>query len=93
MANEIPTVVPQTIKFSEEETKEISEIRRGFDQATITLGQFYIQKIQMERNESELKKEYALLENQEKTFLEKIVAKYGEGTYDPKTNVFTPKKK
>ena len=93
MTNETPTVVPTTVKFSDEETKEITEIRRGFDQATIAFGQFYLQRLQMERNEVELKREFTLLENQEKTFLDKIVAKYGEGTYDPKTNIFTPKKK
>ena len=93
MENTTPSIVPSTVKFTDEETKEINEIRNGFDQATIAFGKFYLQKIEVEKAETELKREYSLLVTQEKTFLDKIVAKYGEGTYDPKTNVFTPKKK
>jgi len=88
-----PSVVTSAVKFTDEETKEITEIRNGFDQATIAFGKFYLQKLELERAEAELKHEFSLLEKQEKEFLSKIVAKYGEGTYDPKTNVFTPKKK
>lgn len=91
--NNIPSVVPSSVKFTDEETKEITEIRNGFDQATIAFGKFYLQKLEMDKAETELKQEYSLLEKQEKEFLNRIVAKYGEGTYDPKSNVFTPKKK
>jgi hypothetical protein len=31
-------------------------------------------------------------ETSEKTFLDRIVAKYGEGNYDNETGIFTPKK-
>ena len=94
MANDTaPSIVPQSIKFTEEETKEITDMRNGFDQATIAFGKLYLQKLDVERTEAELKQEYRLLEKQEKEFYDGIVKKYGEGTYDPKTNTFTPKKK
>ena len=88
-----PSVVSETVKFSDEETKEIAEIRQSYDQAVVVMGQIYLQKMQIEKNETGLKLEYAALESREKTFLEKIVAKYGEGNYDPKSNIFTPKAK
>lgn len=93
MENTTPTVVPSTIKFTEEETKSITEIRNGYDNATVAFGRLYLQKRVIEKAEHDLNNEYLLLEKQEKEFLEKIVAKYGEGTYDPKSNVFTPNKK
>jgi predicted transcriptional regulator len=93
MENETPTVAPSSVKFTDDETKEITEIRNGFDQATIAFGKFYLQKLDVERLEEELKREFVLLEKQNEEFFDKIVKKYGEGTYDPKTNLFTPKKK
>lgn len=93
MENTTPTIVNQPIKFSDDETKEISEIRQSYDQAVVIMGQLYLQKMQIEKNEVELKREYASLESREKAFLDKIVAKYGEGNYDQKTNIFTPKSK
>ena len=94
MENTTPTIVPpSTIKFTEEETKEITGILDGFDHAIVAFGKLYLQKVQMEKQENDLKHEYQLLQEQEKSFLDKIVVKYGEGAYDPSTGVFTPVKK
>jgi len=39
-----------------------------------------------------LNKKITAIENQEKVFLDKIVAKYGEGTFDINTGIFSPKR-
>ena len=92
MEKTTPTIVSQSVKFSDEENKELVEIKSGFDKATTEFGRLYLQKIEIDKIENSLKKEYSLLEKQEKEFFTKIVTKYGEGTYDPKTNIFTPQK-
>jgi predicted transcriptional regulator len=80
-------------KFTTEEQREIKSIRDGFDRATVTFGNLYLQKLELEKHEKQLQKEFELLQNQEKSFIDKVVAKYGEGTYDQATGVFTPGKK
>ena len=87
-----PPQVLTTIKFTEAEVKEISNIRDGFDKAVVSFGDLYLQKIEMETFENSLKAEYARLKAQEKSFLDKIVQKYGEGSYDSTTGIYTPKK-
>jgi hypothetical protein len=86
-------MVDSPVKFTGDEAKELAEIRVGFEKATITFGKFYLQRRDLEKAEAQLNAEMALLEKQEKAFLDRIVAKYGEGSYDPQTDVFTPKKK
>lgn len=88
-----PTVANEPTKFTNEESNELAEIRSGFDKATLAFGQFYLQKREVERVETNLNNELVKLEEQEKAFLDKIVAKYGEGMLDPKTQIFTPKAK
>ncbi len=94
MEKTAPTIVPSVgNKFTTEEIKEITDIREGFDKATVAFGKFYLQKRAIESFEKQLNEELAQLEKEEKTFLDKIVAKYGEGSYDPTTGIFTPNKK
>ena len=84
---------PQASKtFDSAEIAELSVIRESYEQITIALGQLEIQKREVAKNEKRLNEKLTSLEAQEKVFLDKIVAKYGEGTFDINTGVFTPKK-
>ena len=83
----------QTTKtFDSAEISELSVIRESYEQITIALGQLEIQKREVIKNEKRLNEKLTAIEAQEKVFLDKIVAKYGEGTFDINTGVFTPKK-
>ena len=42
-------------------------------------------------NEVRIEQKITAIENQEKVFLDKIVAKYGEGTFDINTGIFSSK--
>ncbi len=94
MENKLPSISNniEEVKFTTEESTEINQIRLGFEQATIEFGKLYLEKLSLEKAEEALKNELALLEKQEKEFYDKIVTKYGEGTYDTGTNTFRPKK-
>lgn len=82
-----------TKQFDKEEIKELTNIRAGYEQLTLNLGQVEIQKREIVKNEKRINEQLTSLEAQEKVFLDKIVAKYGEGTFDIGTGVFTPKQK
>jgi len=86
------TLYQQPTKFTGEEIAELGVIRQSYDQATIALGQLEIQKRNLRKNEVRINDTLTAIENQEKVFLDKIVAKYGEGTFDINTGIFTPKK-
>jgi hypothetical protein len=84
------TSIPKV--FDLEELQELSTIRESYEQITVALGQLELQKREVKKNEAKLNERLIATENQEKVFLDKIVAKYGEGTFDVATGVFTPKK-
>ncbi len=91
---ELPTnpTVNQPVKFSDEEIRELTAIREGYDAVVVALGQLEIQKRELAKNEARVNERLVAIENQEKVFLDKIVAKYGEGSFDIATGIFTPKK-
>lgn len=93
MENTEPTIINQAVNFSEEETREISEVSKDFENIKAAFGNLSFQKLAVERVEEDLKSKFRLLEKKEESFFNKIIKKYGEGVYDPKTNTFTPNKK
>ena len=80
------------IKFSDEEINELGNIRKVYDDVVIALGQLEMQKRELKKNETRVQEKLSATEAQEKVFLDKIVAKYGEGTFDVNTGTFNPKK-
>lgn len=93
---EIPTKPNQptsdVTRFTEEEMKEIKDIREAYERLTLSLGQLYLQKRELDNSERRINTELENTENAEKLVLQKILQKYGEGTVDPDTGVFTPRK-
>jgi hypothetical protein len=79
-------------KFSQDEINELATIRQGYEETTLALGQLELQKREVKKNETRINERLVAIENQEKVFLDKIVAKYGEGTFDINTGIFSPKK-
>jgi uncharacterized protein YlbG (UPF0298 family) len=87
------------IKFTDEEIKELNLIQDNYQEKYLQFGQLYLERLNLEEkvkqlneNESILKKEFVEIQKLEETFLNKITEKYGEGSLDAKTGVFTPKK-
>lgn len=82
----------EPVKFGQEEINELANIRKAYEDATVALGQLEMQKRELAKNEKRINERITAVENQEKVFLDKIVAKYGEGTFDIATGIFTPRK-
>ena len=82
----------EPVKFTSDELAELNTIRQVYEQITVSLGQLEIQKRELRKGEARLNDRLTATENQEKVFLDKIVAKSGEGSFDMATGIFTPKK-
>jgi hypothetical protein len=87
-----PNQTPSQIKFSDSEMKELSDIRESYEKITTAFGQLYLQKRELDNNERRVQEELEITEKAEKALLQRILEKYGEGTVDPNSGVFTPKK-
>ena len=81
-------LTPQT--FSEQEIKQLKDLRFNLDKLTINLGQLAVQKIKFQKTEEDLKNQLEFLENDEKKLAKLLSDKYGKGSIDLETGTFTP---
>ncbi len=87
------------IKFTEEEMTKIKEIQQIYIDAQQLLGQLSISRLRLEQqldqlvvNENELKGRFIDNQKIEKKFIDEITEKYGDGTLNPETGIFTSNK-
>ena len=85
------------VKFTDDELKSIQEISQKSNEITNRFGQLVIAKINLEKQseaveeeEFKLHEELEALKKEEQETLQSITEKYGPGTLDPQTGVFTP---
>ena len=76
--------------FSEEELKEIKDLRLSLDTVTFQLGQISVEKIKIEEQENILKNQLKVLEKKEISIAKKLSSKYGKGSIDIETGTFIP---
>tara|TARA_R110000824_G_scaffold32349_1_gene104501 strand:+ start:963 stop:1274 length:312 start_codon:yes stop_codon:yes gene_type:complete len=102
MAEEVSNLASQLkdkTQFSEEELKEVQEIRDEYYKIQNQFGQLSVAQLRLEeelenlnKSEEENIKSFKDIQEKEREFLEGITKKYGEGTLNPETGVFTPNK-
>ena len=84
----------EQIKFTEEEIKEINNLRFEVGSVFTQLGQIQIEKRkrleELEQNETSLLEKYTELVAKEDVLFKGLNEKYGDGDYDPNTGIFTP---
>ena len=80
----------EDIKFSEDELKQISEIRTAYAEITNRFGQIQLTKYNLQKQEEQAEIDFESIKIKEQEILQKITEKYGPGTLDPNTGVFTP---
>ena len=76
--------------FSEEELKDIKDLRFSLDKITFQLGQIVVEKIQLEKSENQLKNQLKDLEIKEASIVKNLSSKYGKGSIDIETGTFIP---
>ena len=80
------------IKFSDDELKSISEIRTAYAEITNRFGQIQLTKYNLQKQEEQAEMDFESVKVKEQEVLKGITEKYGPGTLDPNTGVFTPSK-
>ena len=85
------------VKFTEKELQSLQELSTKSNEITNRFGQLAIAKINLEKQseaveeeEFKLHEELEALKKEEQETLQSITEKYGPGTLDPQTGVFTP---
>lgn len=77
-------------KFSKEELDKISEIKSNYDAITLRMGQLHFELDSLNREKNSL--EVAFNDNRESEveFAKQLTQKYGKGSLDISTGIFTP---
>ena len=84
--------MPEAVKFTEEELKQVQDIQQSYANVQNQFGQLKIAQIRLDNDEVVLEDALKSIQDEEKKFLDGITKKYGEGTLNPETGVFTPTK-
>ena len=86
----------EEIKFTEEEMKQVSEIRQKYVTIQNSFGQISINRLRLNQQNDDLDKaeqtlsaEFMENQNSERDFIDGINKKYGDGNLDINTGVFT----
>ena len=82
----------EDIKFSDDELKSISGIRTAYAEITNRFGQIQLTKYNLQKQEEQAEIDFESVKVKEQEVLQGITEKYGPGTLDPNTGVFTPSK-
>ena len=82
--------MPEEVKFTEEEIKQVQAIQASYQNVQVQFGQLKLSQIRLDEQEVELKDALKQIQSEEKKFLNGITDKYGQGTLNPETGVFTP---
>ena len=87
------------VKFTEGEMKTIQSIQDSYFEVQNDFGKLNLAKIKLEQQfddldvaDNDLTKKFIDIQEEEKKFLNDITKKYGEGSLNPETGVFTPNK-
>ena len=82
--------MPEEVKFTEEELTQVQNIQRNYANVQNQFGQLKLTQIRLDEQEVELEDALKQIQSEEKKFLDGITDKYGQGTLNPETGVFTP---
>ena len=82
--------MPEEVKFTEEELTQVQNIQKSYLNVQNQFGQLKLAQIRLDEQEVDLEEALKAIQSEEKKFLDGITDKYGQGTLNPETGVFTP---
>ena len=82
----------EEVKFTEEEMSQIQGIQQSYASVQNQFGQLKMAQIRLDEQEVDLEESLKSIQDEEKKFLDGITEKYGEGSLNSETGVFTPNK-
>ena len=84
--------MPEEVKFTKEELKQVKNIQTSYASVQNQFGQLKLAQIRLDKQEVDLENALTSIQEEEKKFLDGITEKYGQGSLNPETGVFTPNK-
>tara|TARA_Y100000593_G_scaffold92398_1_gene183913 strand:+ start:4780 stop:5052 length:273 start_codon:yes stop_codon:yes gene_type:complete len=88
----------EEIKFTDKEVESLKELQKNylkiqneFGQITITRVNLKKQLEELDKIETEKQQEFENIQNNERDIVDELTKKYGQGTLDPSTGIFTKK--
>ena len=81
--------MPEEVKFTEEELKQVQNVQKSYVNIQNQFGQLKLAQIRLDNDEVVLEDALKQIQSEEKKFLDGITEKYGQGTLNPETGVFT----
>ena len=89
----------EPIKFTSEELEKIKNIQNQYIDIQNAFGQVSLSRLRLQeqiqlldKKDEENKQKFSDVQKNEKQFLDEITKKYGDGTLNPDTGIFTPNK-
>ena len=82
--------MPEEVKFTEEELIQVQKIQQSYSSVQNQFGQLKLAQIRLDNDEVTLEDALKSIQDEEKKFLDGITEKYGQGSLNPETGVFTP---
>jgi hypothetical protein len=79
-------------KFTEEEMNQVKTFQQNYVNIQNQFGQLKMAQIRLDGQEVDLENALTSIQDEEKKFLDGITEKYGEGSLNQETGVFTPNK-
>ena len=87
----------EEIKFTDGEIENLQDLQKGYLEVQSQFGQVAIARITIDKQvgdvdeaEKTANDEFDNLQIKERELVESLTEKYGQGTLDPKTGVFSP---
>ena len=85
------------VKFTENEITKLKEVQDGYLKVQSSFGQLSIARLNIKKQVDELnnieeqtRKDFDDLRGKEREVVDELTKKYGQGSLDPTTGVFTP---
>ena len=80
----------KSIKFTEEEIKQLQNLQSTYQQITFSMGQISLQKITLNTREQNVLQTLDDIRSQEAELAKNPTEKYGKGSLNIETGEFTP---
>ena len=84
--------MPEEVKFTKDELTQVQNIQKSYMNVQNKFGQLKLTQIRLDNDEVTLEEALKSVQDEEKKFLDGITEKYGQGSLNPETGVFTPNK-
>ena len=85
------------VKFTDDELEQLQELQNSYQEKQLQFGQLKVQRIllqqqsdALEEAEVKLEEDYKGVQETERGLVKQLNEKYGPGSLNPETGVFTP---